>query len=63
MDANFIIKKKEYNKTISIEVGAGNKNKRQIKRAINKSDSYQGFIISNTRNKIEKENNIIYSPL
>ena len=40
MDANFIIKKKEYNKTISIEVGAGNKNKRQIKRAINKSDSY-----------------------
>ena len=59
---DFLIKK-EFDAPIPIEVGAGNKTKRQIKRAINKFDSNYGFIISNTRNKIEKEDDVIYIPL
>ena len=59
---DFIIKK-GFDKPIPIDVGAGNKTKRQIKRAINKFDSDYGFIISNTRNKIEKEDDVIYIPL
>jgi len=50
-------------KIIPIEVGIGKKNKRQIKKAINRYNCEYGIIISNTTQKIKKEKNIIYLPL
>lgn len=58
---DFLIKK-EFEKPIPIEVGHGNKTKRQIINAINRYDSNHGIIISNTTLNIEKKDNIIYLP-
>ena len=58
---DFLIKK-GFDNPIPIEVGHGEKNKRQIKKAMNKYDSNHGIIISNTK-KIKKEDNIIYIPI
>jgi predicted AAA+ superfamily ATPase len=51
------------NKLIPIEVGLGKKDKKQITKAIAKYKSEYGIIISNTIEKIRKEDNIIYIPL
>ena len=51
------------NNIIPIEVGYGKKTKKQITKAINRYDSEYGIIISNTKNKITKEDNIIHIPL
>lgn len=58
---DFLIKK-EFENPIPIEVGHGNKTKRQIINAINKYDSDHGIIVSNTTLNIEKKDNIIYIP-
>ncbi|MBQ9161093.1 MAG: ATP-binding protein [Methanobrevibacter sp.] len=47
---------------IPIEVGHGNKTKRQITKAISRYNSTHGIIISNTTNNIEKKDNVIYLP-
>lgn len=47
---------------IPVEVGVGKKDKRQIKKAINRYDSEYGIIISNTTKKITCEDDIIYIP-
>lgn len=49
-------------KPIPIEVSYGDKDKTQIKRAINKYNSPHGIIISNTTENIVKKENIIYLP-
>lgn len=59
---DFIIKK-EFEQPIPIEVGLGKKNKRQIKRSMNKLNSQHGIIISNTTKEIEKDDDIIYIPI
>lgn len=51
------------NNIIPIEVGYGKKTKKQITKAINRYDSEYGIIISNTKNKITKDDNIIHIPL
>lgn len=48
---------------IPIEVGVGNKDKRQIKKAINKHNSKYGIVVSNTTKKITRDEDIIYIPL
>lgn len=48
---------------IPIEVGIGNKNKKQITRAINYYKSEYGIVISNRTEFITKEDNIIFIPL
>ena len=55
--------KKEFEQPIPIEVGLGKKNKRQIKRSMNKLNSQHGIIISNTTKEIEKDDDIIYIPI
>jgi predicted AAA+ superfamily ATPase len=52
-----------YDNIIPIEVGIGKKDKKQILKAINRYKSEYGIIISNTTEKIRKEDNIIYIPL
>lgn len=49
-------------KPIPIEVSCGDKDDRQIKRAIRKYQSSHGIIISNTYQNIVKKDNIIYIP-
>ncbi len=48
---------------IPIEVGVGNKDKRQIKKAINKYNSKYGIVVSNKRKKITLEDDVIHIPL
>lgn len=48
---------------IPIEVSYGKKDKSQIKRAISKYKSPHGVIISNTREKTEIEDDVIYLPV
>ena len=48
---------------IPVEVGIGDKNPSQIKRAINKYGSKHGILVSNARNKVMKEDDVIYVPL
>ena len=48
---------------IPIEVGIGEKNKKQISKAIKKYNSEYGFVISNTKSEITKEGNVIFIPL
>ncbi len=48
---------------IPIEVGVGNKDKRQIKKAINKYNSKYGIVVSNATKKITREDDVIYIPL
>jgi len=60
-NVDFLVKK-EFENPIPIEVGRGKKDKKQVKTAINKYNSPHGIIISNTTNKIYKEENIIYIP-
>jgi len=50
-------------KIIPVEVGIGNKDKRQIKKAINKYDSEYGIVISNATKKILHEDDVIYIPV
>ena len=59
---DFLIKK-GFENPIPVEVGLGEKTKKQIKRAINKYKSDYGIIISNTTRKIEKDDNVIYIPI
>ena len=59
---DFLIKK-GFNNPIPIEVGLGDKSKRQIKRAINKFNSDYGIIISNTTKTIKKDGDVIYLPI
>ena len=59
---DFLIKK-GFENPIPIEVGLGEKNKRQIKRAVNNYKSDYGIIISNTTDNIEKDDDIIYLPV
>lgn len=59
---DFLIKK-GFENPIPIEVGLGDKSKRQIKKAINKFNSEYGIIISSTTNTIEKDDDIIYIPI
>ena len=49
-------------KPIPIEVSYGEKDDKQIKRAIRKYQSPHGVIISNTYPNIVKKDNIIYIP-
>ncbi|MGL6297940.1 MAG: ATP-binding protein, partial [Methanobacteriaceae archaeon] len=50
-------------KIIPIEVGIGNKNKKQVKIAINKYNSDYGIILTDNVFKTVKDDNIIYMPL
>ena len=50
-------------KNIPIEVGKGNKNKKQIKSAINRYGADYGIVISNKTPNIKKEGNVIFLPL
>lgn len=59
---DFLIKK-EYANPIPIEVGLGTKNKRQIKKSMNKFNSDYGIIISNTTKTIQKDDDVIYIPI
>jgi hypothetical protein len=52
----------EFQKPIPIEVGRGNKDKKQINLAMNNYDSSYGIIISNTKDSICKEDDIIFIP-
>ena len=47
---------------IPIEVSCGNKNKSQIKRAINKYNSSHGIVIANNFRNVVKEDDVIYIP-
>ena len=58
---DFLIKK-GFENPIPIEVGHGDKTKRQVINAINRYESDYGIIISNTTSAIEKRDNIIYVP-
>ena len=58
---DFLIRK-GFENPIPIEVGHGNKTKRQVITAMNRYNSTHGIIISNTTKTIEKEDNIIYLP-
>ena len=58
---DFLIKKGLEN-PIPIEVGHGNKTRRQVINAINRYDADYGIIISDTTPTIEKKNNILYIP-
>lgn len=58
---DFLIRK-GFENPIPIEVGHGNKTKRQVITAMNRYNSTHGIIISNTTETIEKEDNIIYLP-
>jgi len=59
---DFIIKTAN-EKLIPIEVGYGNKDKKQVKNAMNKFNCDYGVIISNKTPYIKKEEDIIYIPL
>ncbi len=59
---DFLIKK-GYDNPIPIEVGLGDKNKRQIKKSMNKFNSDYGIIISNTTKTIQKKDDVIYIPI
>jgi len=48
---------------IPVEVSIGKKDKKQIRKAINKYKSNYGVIISNTTGRIEKRDNILHIPL
>ena len=50
-------------KNIPIKVGKGNKNKKQIKSAINRYGADYGIVISNKTPTIKKEGNVIFLPL
>ncbi|MDR0912289.1 MAG: AAA family ATPase [Methanobrevibacter sp.] len=52
-----------YGDVIPVEVGIGEKNKKQVKNAIDKYNSDYGIIISNKTSLIKKEDNIIFIPL
>ena len=47
---------------IPIEVGIGDKNKRQIKNAMNKYNSDFGIVISNKTQSIVKDDDVIFIP-
>ena len=59
---DFLIKK-GFENPIPIEVGLGDKSKRQVKKAINKFNSEYGIIISSTTKTIKKDGDIIYLPI
>lgn len=48
---------------IPVEVGVGNKDRRQIKKAINRYNSQYGLVVSNATKKITREGDVIYIPL
>lgn len=48
---------------IPVEVGVGNKNKRQIKKAINKYNSQYGIVVSNKTKRITRDDDVIHIPL
>ena len=48
------------NKIIPIEVGRGKKDKKQVKKAINTYNSDYGIIVSNNKDFIEKEDDVIF---
>ena len=58
---DFLIRK-GFENPIPIEVGHGNKTKRQVITAMNRYKSTHGIVISNTTKTIEKKDNIIYLP-
>jgi len=60
-NVDFILQQ-DFKNPVPIEVGRGQKDKKQITHAINKYNADYGIIISNTTNKIEKQDNIIYIP-
>ena len=61
-NVDFLIQR-GFENPIPIEVGIGKKTKRQVKNAIEAYESSHGVIISDTTQKIKKEDNIIYIPL
>ena len=48
---------------IPIEVGKDKKNKKQVRKSMDKYNSNYGIVISNTTEMIKKEENVIYLPL
>lgn len=48
---------------IPIEVGIGDKNKRQIKNAMNKYNSDFGIVISNKTESIVKDEDVLFIPI
>ena len=60
-NVDFIIKK-DFENPIPIEVGHGNKNKKQIINAIKRYKANYGIIVSNKTTSIQKEDNIIFIP-
>jgi predicted AAA+ superfamily ATPase len=48
---------------IPVEVGAGKKNKRQIKKSIKNYNSKYGIVISDARTRITREEDVIYIPI
>lgn len=48
---------------IPVEVGIGTKDRRQIKKAINRYNSQYGIVVSNTTKKIIRDDDVIYIPL
>ena len=48
---------------IPLEVGVGNKDNRQIKKAIKKYNSKYGIVVSNATKKITREDDVINVPL
>ena len=61
-NVDFLIQKDSEN-VVPIEVGRGNKDKLQIKYAINKFDCEYGIVVSNSTNNICRDGDVIYVPL
>ena len=61
-NVDFLVQK-DFENVVPIEAGIGKKTKKQVKNAIDRYNSSHGIIISDTSQKIKKEDNIIYLPL
>jgi predicted AAA+ superfamily ATPase len=60
--ADFLLSKID-GELVPVEVGMGKKNKKQIKKSMNKYNSPYGIVISDTAQRIKKEEDIIYLPI
>ncbi|GAA5818667.1 MAG: ATP-binding protein [Methanobrevibacter sp. CfCl-M3] len=60
--ADFLLNK-SIGDIIPVEVGIGNKNKKQVLKSMNKHDGDYGIVISSRTERIRKEDDIIFIPL
>lgn len=61
-NVDFIVQR-NFESEIPIEVGRGEKNKRQIKNAMNRLNCEYGIVISSKTKQIMKKDDVIYVPL